>query len=136
MFFCFIIILDCLGVALSNFCPFMITWWRFHRSIPMQIDLLVVELQWKQISDMFGNTVSGKTFYFGKSFRTSYLSHDDELGLNLFRKLWLRWPRFLLIFFINFIFHRRAKNVADFFAVFVLKRLNFEQSSYGIMIRI
>ena len=98
-FFCFIVILDWLGVALSNFHHCMLTWWRSHSSIYVKIDLLVWEWKWKQKNDIYGNTVSEHIFFFGKSFRTSFLSHDDELGLNLFRKIWLRCWWFLFIKF-------------------------------------
>ena len=135
-FFCFIVILDWLGVALSNFHHCMLTWWGSHSSIYVKIDQLVLEWKWKQKNDVYGNTVDEHIFFFDKSFRTLYLSHDDELGLILFRKLWLRWSRFPLIFFISFIFYWRAKNVPNFLAVFVFKRLKFEQPSYEITIKI
>ena len=48
MFFCFIFILDCYGIALSIFYTLMRAWWRFNISISMTIDPLVLELQWKQ----------------------------------------------------------------------------------------
>ena len=42
----------------------------------------------------------------------------------------------LFRFFFNFFFYSRPTNVADFLAVFVLKMLNFEQSSYEMTIEI
>ena len=50
------------------------------------------------------------------------MSHDDELGLNWFRKLWLRWSTFPLIFFINFFFSQESKECCRFFSCFCLKK--------------
>ena len=66
LFFCFIVILDWLGVALSNFHHCMLTWWRSHSSSYVNIDLLVLEWKWKQKNHIFGNTVSEHIFFSGR----------------------------------------------------------------------